>query len=491
MGEALDELEKVFVRGTRVRAAKTGSEAPGHWQAHRPSARHDEGLTMAAVSRAEAAALPRRVEVANRRGGLRRALLAIKLLEEGIRDFVVLEKDSEVGGTWRDNQYPGAECDVQSHLYSYSFEGKADWSQRYAGWKEIQRYILDTTEKYKLRPYIRFGQQVDGARLRRGVGALDCAPSLRETLAARHFVMATGPLHVPQMPDIKASGASRARCSTRHAGNHAYDLAGSVSPRSAPAQRDPVLPGDRAKVQQLHVLPAHGGLGHPARHTHVTARAQATLCEVRWWRRLHRRSALLTNESRVWPIFHAGPVAAVRSFRAFHLRPPGEGPGARTAPHARLQIGCNACSFEYVVPDVQSSERGTRDGGIREVKERGIVTDDGVEREVDCIILGTGFVVDPRIYMRDFPIVASGPLAREDWRGGAEAYYGLSVAGLSQLTNWWGPNTALGHSSIIFMIEAQCTTCSSVCASSGPQRDYIGARRRRAKEVQRTACSRP
>ncbi|MDQ1345541.1 MAG: hypothetical protein QG586_1072, partial [Pseudomonadota bacterium] len=86
--------------------------------------------------------------------------LAIKLLEAGVRDFVILEKSAEVGGTWRENTYPGAECDVQSHLYSFSFAGKADWSQRYAGWREIQQYILDTTERYELRHHIRFNQEV-------------------------------------------------------------------------------------------------------------------------------------------------------------------------------------------------------------------------------------------------------------------------------------------------------------------------------------------
>ncbi len=92
-------------------------------------------LTMSAVPQVESEVRPRQVEVAIVGAGFGGLCLAIKLLEQGIRDFVILEKDAEVGGTWRDNQYPGAECDVQSHLYSYSFEGKPDWSQRYAGWK--------------------------------------------------------------------------------------------------------------------------------------------------------------------------------------------------------------------------------------------------------------------------------------------------------------------------------------------------------------------
>src|SRR5690554_5493729 len=93
-------------------------------------------------------------------GGL---CMAIKLRNAGIENFLILEKDTEVGGTWRDNNYPGCACDVQSHMYSYSFAPKSDWSKRYAPWDEIQQYILDTTEQYGLRPFIRFGQEVNAA----------------------------------------------------------------------------------------------------------------------------------------------------------------------------------------------------------------------------------------------------------------------------------------------------------------------------------------
>ena len=107
-------------------------------------------------------AAPEELELAIVGAGFGGLCMAIRLLEQGERRFAILEKGGEVGGTWRDNSYPGAECDVQSHLYSYSFAGKPDWSQRYAGWQEIQQYILDTTERFGLRPYIRFNQQVTG-----------------------------------------------------------------------------------------------------------------------------------------------------------------------------------------------------------------------------------------------------------------------------------------------------------------------------------------
>ena len=118
---------------------------------------------------------PRELEVAIVGAGFGGLCMGMKLLEAGIREFVILEKDGEVGGTWRDNTYPGAACDVQSHFYSYSFDGKPDWSMRYAGWEEIQRYILDTTARHGLRSHVRFGEAVNSARFDQANGRWDIA----------------------------------------------------------------------------------------------------------------------------------------------------------------------------------------------------------------------------------------------------------------------------------------------------------------------------
>lgn len=120
----------------------------------------------------------RHVDVAIAGAGFGGLCMAIKLKQAGIQNFVILEKGSEVGGTWRDNQYPGAACDVQSHMYSYSFETSAKWTKRYAPWQEIQQYILDVTAKYGLRPHIRFGQEVTSAVFNEGGGTLGYQNSL-------------------------------------------------------------------------------------------------------------------------------------------------------------------------------------------------------------------------------------------------------------------------------------------------------------------------
>jgi len=400
----------------------------------------------------------RHVELAIVGAGFGGLCLAIKLLEAGIQDFVVLEKGDEVGGTWRDNTYPGAECDVQSHLYSYSFEGKPDWSQRYAGWREIQQYILGTTEKYGLRSYIRFGTEVAGAYFDVATARWTVRLKDGDTLAARHLVLATGPLHVPQLPRIK--GLERFQGKVFHSArwDHGYDLAGkrvaSIGTGGSAIQYCPEI---APRVERLHVFQRTAAWVIPRDTRRYSEGAKRRFARWPWWRRLHRARLYWTNESRVWPVFHSGLSKVFEAYARFFIRRQVKDPGLRRRLTPGYTIGCKRVlvSNEWF-PMFRRPNVELVTDGIREVTENDIVTDDGVERPVDCIILGTGFVVDPRIYMRDFPVTGlPGHALAKDWKEGAEAYYGISVSGYPNLHQLVGPNTALGHNSVIFMIECQ------------------------------------
>ncbi len=347
---------------------------------------------------------------------------------------------------------------MQSHLYSFSFEGKPDWSQRYAGWREIQQYILDTTEKYRLRPYIRFGQQVCGAHFDAATARWRVDLTSGASVSARFVVMATGPLHVPQVPAIE--GLERFRGKVFHSArwDHGYDLAGkrvaSIGTGGSAIQYCPEI---APKVAQLHVFQRTAAWVTPRDERTYSARAKRRFARFDWWRRLHRARLYWTNESRVWPIFHAGLSPLFEAYARFHLRRQVRDPELRRRLTPDYRIGCKRVLVSnawYPMFSRLNVELVT--AGVREITERGIVTDDGVERPVDCIVLGTGFVVDPRIYMRDFPVTGlPGHVLAEDWKAGAEAYYGISVAGYPNFFQLVGPNTALGHNSLIFMIEAQ------------------------------------
>lgn len=388
-------------------------------------------------------------------GGL---CMAIKLLEAGERNFVVLEKGHEVGGTWRDNSYPGAECDVQSHLYSYSFDTKPDWSQRYAGWREIQQYILDTTARHGVRPYVRFGRTVNSARFDARTARWTIATAEGERIVARHFVLASGPLHVPQFPAIP--GLDRFQGKVFHSArwDHGYDLAGKrVASIGSGGSAIQYCPEIAPQVAQLHVFQRTAGWIIPRDVRSYGAGARRRFARFPWWRRLHRARLYWSNESRVWPLLHPALTRPVEALCRRFIRWQVRDPAVAAALTPTIRFGCkrvlisNAWYPMFNRPNVELVT-----AGIRAVREHGIVTDDGVERPVDCIILGTGFVVDPRVYMRNFPVTGlPGRSLAADWKDGAEAHYGVTVAGYPNLFQLVGPNTALGHNSIIFMIECQ------------------------------------
>jgi cation diffusion facilitator CzcD-associated flavoprotein CzcO len=388
-------------------------------------------------------------------GGL---CMAIQLLERGERGFLVLEKGDDVGGTWRDNQYPGAECDVQSHLYSYSFAGKADWSQRYAGWEEIQRYILDTTERYRVRHFIRFRQQVTGLHFDEAVARWTVLTASGLQYSARHVVLATGPLHVPQVPRLPGLERFQGRVFHSARWDAGYDLHGkrvaSIGTGGSAVQYCPRI---APQVAMLHVFQRTPAWVIPRDTRRYSGSAKRRFRRFDAWRRLHRARLYWTNESRVWPIFHPALARVLQRLAKWNVRRAvGDAELARKLT-PEYTIGCKRVliSNEWF-PMFRRGNVELVIEGIREITERGIVTNDGVERPVDCIVLGTGFVVDPRIYMQHFPVTGlSGHELARDWAAGAEAYYGISVAGYPNLHQLVGPNTALGHNSIIFMIEAQ------------------------------------
>ena len=156
-------------------------------------------------------------------GGL---AMAIRLLQNQNNDFVILEKASDVGGTWRENQYPGAACDVQSHMYSLSFAPKTNWSKRYAESNEIFDYIQDITEQYKLKDYCKFNHEVNRAEFdeNRNLWVLDFKD--QPSIEAQYVIFASGPLHIPQVPHLKGIQKFKGQVYHSSQWHHDYDRSG-------------------------------------------------------------------------------------------------------------------------------------------------------------------------------------------------------------------------------------------------------------------------
>lgn len=399
----------------------------------------------------------REVDVAIIGAGFGGLCMGIKLLEQGNRNFVIVEKAGEVGGTWRDNSYPGAECDVQSHMYSYSFAGKPDWSQRYPGWQEIQQYILDTTDQYGLRPYLQFNTEVQGAHFDAKTARWTIATNNGE-LVAKHAVLASGPLHVPAIPQIKGMEKFQGKVFHSAQWDHSYDLKGkhvvSIGTGGSAIQYCPEI---APEVQQLSVFQRTPAWVIPRDTRKYPEFEKKLYGAVPALRKLHRIRLYWTNESRVWPIFNPAIAKTLQKLAKAFIRYQVKDPVLAEKLTPDYTIGCKRVLISnkwYPMFNRPNVELVTE--GIQEVREHSIVTRDGVERPADCIILGTGFIVDPRIYMKDFPCTGlPGHDLNVDWKDGAEAYYGVNVTGFPNLYQLVGPNTALGHNSIIFMIECQ------------------------------------
>jgi cation diffusion facilitator CzcD-associated flavoprotein CzcO len=382
---------------------------------------------------------------------------AIRLQEAG-RSFLVLEKGEEVGGTWRDNTYPGAACDVQSHLYSFSFEGKPDWSQRYAGWREIEDYILAVTERHGLRRRIRFGAEVVAARFDERTARWTVRTRSGDEVVARFVILATGPLHVPAIPDLPGLDRFEGRVFHSARWDHGYDLTDKVvASIGTGGSAIQYVPAIAPVVRKLHVFQRTPAWVIPRDERTYTEAEKQRFAASPARRRLHRAQLYWTNEARVWPMFAPRLARGVSKLVAASIRRQVRDRATARRLTPDYALGCKRILISNTwYPTFNRDNVELVTDAIREIRARSIVTADGVERPVDAIVLGTGFVVDPRKYMRDFEITGlAGRHLADDWKDWPQAYFGITVAGFPNWFQLVGPNTGLGHNSIVFMIEAQ------------------------------------
>jgi cation diffusion facilitator CzcD-associated flavoprotein CzcO len=401
----------------------------------------------------------RRAEVAITGAGFGGVCMAVQLRNAGIRDFVILEKGAEPGGAWRDNHYPGAACDVQSHMYSYSFATKPNWTQRYAQSREIKQYITDVIRKFRIGTQIRCNQEVVSAKFDETQGRWALRTANGDTWSVRYWVLATGPLHVPAIPEIKGMETFNGKIMHSAQWEHGYDFTGknvvSIGTGGSAIQYAPEL---AKKAKQLAIFQRSPAWIVPRDDRTYSRLAKNVFAYLPFTRTLHRWQLYWTNEMRVWPIFKPQLAKKVEHLlKTKFIDRVVKDPVLREKLKPDYTLGCKRILISnkwYPMFNRPNVELVT--DAIREITPNGIVTKDGQERKADCIVLGTGFVVDPRIYMKDFELVGrGGHTLAEDWKKSPTSYYGMTTANYPNLFQLIGPHSGLGHNSIIFMIEAQ------------------------------------
>lgn len=383
--------------------------------------------------------------------------MAIQLKKAGEHDFVVLEEAEDVGGTWRENTYPGCACDIPSYLYSYSFEPNPRWTRQYPRQQEIWDYLRHCTAKYGITPHVRYGTRMVGAEFDDAARHWRVHTAGGGLVLARVVVGAMGPLHVPSVPTI--AGLDRFQGTMFHSAewDHDVDLTGKrIAVIGTGASAVQFIPRIARQAAGVRVFQRTAPWVVPKPDRRITALEHAAYRAFPSLQRLRRTLIYWLHEVRVLGmVFNPKLMSIVEKVARANIDKAISDPALRAAVTPDYTIGCKRIliSNDYY-PTLAKPNVDLVTEKISEVREHSVVTADGVEHEADVIILGTGFhVVDA---LDSQPIVGAGGLKLQDsWRDGVEAYYGMMVAGFPNLFLLVGPNTGLGHNSIVFMIEAQ------------------------------------
>jgi len=383
--------------------------------------------------------------------------MAIRLKQAGIHDFAVLEQADDVGGTWRDNHYPGAACDVQSHLYSFSFEPWPEWTREFAPQREILTYLRHCADKYGIRPHIRFGTRATGARFDEGTGLWEVRTDDGKTIRARVLVPGCGPLSRPSLPDIPGLESFQGKTMHSARWDDAYPLEGkTVAVIGTGASAIQIVPAIAPRVGQLFVYQRTAPWIMEKPDGEIPAWKRSLFRRVPAAQRLARGRIYWTRE-----LLAAGFVLEPRILKVAervskrYVASKVASPALRAKLTPSYRMGCKRIlpTNDYL-PALQRANVELVTDGIAEVRARSIVTKDGRERPVDAIVLATGFEAAEQC--APFEVLGrDGQDLNTVWRDGAEAYLGTSVAGFPNLFLLIGPNTGLGHTSMIVMIEAQ------------------------------------
>jgi cation diffusion facilitator CzcD-associated flavoprotein CzcO len=383
---------------------------------------------------------------------------AIRLKRAHIDDFVILEQAGEVGGTWRDNRYPGAACDVESHLYSFSFEPNPGWTRHFANQREILDYLVRCADKYDVRRHIRFGTGVVRARYDERERFWQVETTGGDALSGRVLVSGCGGLSRPAAPNITGLESFEGPKFHTARWDDAATLDGKrVAVIGTGASAIQIVPELAPRVSRLYVFQRTPPWILPKPDGEIPAARRALYRRFPFAQRLARTVIYWQRE-----VLALGFVVEPRLLKALgeyagraFLRKSVRDPGLRKKLSPSYTLGCKRIlpTNDYL-PAIQRDNVEVVTDPIRTVVPRGVVTSDGVEREVDVIVLATGF--DAAEHCAPFEIHGRGGARLDEvWSDGASAFLGTTVSGFPNLFILVGPNTGLGHSSMVFMIESQ------------------------------------
>ncbi len=382
---------------------------------------------------------------------------AIRLKEVGIHDFVILEKAADLGGTWRENTYPGAECDIPSALYSYSFEPNPKWEYKWSHQPQILEYMRHCAQKNDLYPHFHFNREMTGAEFHEEEGYWQVQTKEGETYQGQSLIVAVGQLHYPRLPNIL--GRDKFEGSSWHSSqwNHEVEIAGKeVGVIGNAASAVQFIPQIAKEVKNLRVFQRSANWMLPKQDRAYQA----------WEKEIARRFPFLLKIYRYQLWLKGGALFFLMGQNRFlkklaeeqsikFIKESIEDPLLQQKLIPDYPIGAKRILFsDDYYPALNQDHVEVITDPIQEITPQGILLKSGREVVLDALIYGTGFVTNPFLMNLDVRGLEDKSI-HEAWKNGAEAYLGITTTDFPNLFMMYGPNTNLGHNSIIIMSECQ------------------------------------
>jgi cation diffusion facilitator CzcD-associated flavoprotein CzcO len=399
--------------------------------------------------------------------------LGKRLLDEGIRNFRIADKAPKAGGTWYWNSYPGAACDVQSHFYSFSFEPNPDWSRKYSPWNEIQAYAEHCVDKYGLRQHIDPGREVAQSRFDDATGRWVVEFTDGSKMRARHVIDGTGGLHVPLIPHFEGADSFRGDSWHSSLWRHDVDLTGKrVAVIGSAASAVQIVPAIAKTAAQVYLFQRTANWIIPRHDRAYHGWEKWVFRHVPLVNKLYRLFLFLRYDWLAYPIVKTGRDNLARRWAGSQFRRllnrSVKDPELRAKLTPDFPLGCKRILIsDDFFATLTREDVALITEGIECFTPAGVRTVDGVEHAADVIVYATGFDTQGH-HLEERVVGPGGRSLREAWAEAPAAYEGCMVAGFPNYHFVTGPNTGVGSTSIIFMIEQSANLIINCIRAAGP-----------------------
>ncbi|MCH2023639.1 MAG: NAD(P)/FAD-dependent oxidoreductase [Saprospiraceae bacterium] len=392
-------------------------------------------------------------------GGFAGLGIAIQLIKNGKKDFIIFERAAEVGGTWRDNIYPGCACDIPSHLYSYSFEMNPNWSRAYSGQPEILEYIINVKNKYKLDEYIEFNSTIVEAKFEEEDRCWRLLDKYGKEITTRTVILAIGPLNVPKVPFYKGIHEFEGDYFHSSEWDSSIDMKDKkVIVVGTGASAIQIVPSIVAEVERLTLFQRSAPWILPKFDKDISVFSQKLFKTFPFIQKLKRWLIFWFYEFIGMALFKDNFLRTItRNLAKKHLKNSITDPELQKKLTPDYQIGCKRrLPSDDFYPSLMQNNVELVTDSIETITSSSVIDKNGVEYDADIIIFATGFHVAD-FEKRDIKILGrNNSNLFEEWQEkGPEAYYGTCISGFPGLMFLMGPNTGLGHNSQLHIIESQ------------------------------------